>query len=288
MSLLAPITLGQEAKTLRSAVTVRGFGIHTGAASAVTLSPHDQPGWWLQDRNTTIIPITAAKVAHTQQATTLALPSGWQWMTTEHVFSVLNGLWLDGVCVRLDREDAARVEMPAMDGSAKPLLDAIFSAGLVGFGHPQRALKLTRPQHVTFQNTELHLEPCDHRQIQYHVSYDLPLPEGAGDADWEDGEGGFALEIGGARTFAFKAWVDMLRSQGLIGGGSLACAVVFDGGQVFNAEGMRWPNEPARHKILDLLGDFALLGAPLLASVRVCKGGHGLHARALEVLCGDG
>jgi UDP-3-O-[3-hydroxymyristoyl] N-acetylglucosamine deacetylase len=284
------VSLPHPAQTLASPLHVEGVGLHSGARARLTLSPHDAPGWWARGADGQAVPLAAAQVVHTAHATTLALPCGERWATLEHALGAISGLWLDAVCVSLtsDAPSEQPREAPILDGSAWPWVEAILSAGLRPVPWPRAALRLRAPWSLTLGDgpraPRLSLAPCDRRVARYVIAYDEPLPEGAGEAAWDEALDPFTEAVARARTFAFKPWLEALQARGLIRGGSLDCAVVFDAGRPVNPEGLRFVNEPARHKVLDLLGDLALLGAPLLARAEVSFGGHDLHAQAVAAL----
>jgi UDP-3-O-[3-hydroxymyristoyl] N-acetylglucosamine deacetylase len=287
------VTRPQAAHTIAQPVRVEGVGLHSGAPCALTLLPHDRPGWWLRDAHGSacdLIPITAAQVAHTAHATTLALPSGARWSTLEHLLGAVSGLWLDALCIDLSPNPSA--EAPILDGSARPWVEAITRAGLRPLPWARWGWRLDAPWSLTAGDgpraPSLSMWPLDGaqalRRARYTIRYDAPLPDGAGDATWDEAQAPFAEAVAFARTFAFRPWLDALRAQGQIRGGALTNAVVFDDGAPLNPKGLRAPDEPARHKLLDLLGDLALLGAPLLADVCAAFGGHTLHAQAVARL----
>lgn len=279
-ALLQPLELPRAARTLAGRVTLSGVGVHSGCRSTLSLHPVDTPGWWLVGQGGQRFRVEEATPHSPGWHTVVTLPDGTQMATLEHVLSMLNGLELDGIAVELEGEEA-----PILDGSAKPWCEAVEDCGIQSASWPARAWRLTAPVVVRGdEGAQVEARPSTGRSWRAQLVFDA-LPQDAQRAVWK-GESSYRDEVSPARTFAFRAWVDKLRASGRIRGGSLECAVLFDQGEVVNAEGLRFANEPARHKILDGLGDLALLGAPLLADVTAYRPGHRIHIELLRTLRG--
>ena len=199
--------------------------------------------------------------------------------TVEHLLSALVGLGVDNVIVEVNSP-----EVPIMDGSAAPFVYLIQEAGVKLLAEPRRYLKVQRPISLTRGDKRIAVYPSDHCKVTYSISFDHPLLRHQS-RTIRLTEESFLEEIAPARTFGFLEEVEMMRQQGLALGGSLENAIVIgDTGVLNNA--LRFDDEFVRHKILDVLGDLALVGYPLIGHVVTHRGGHGLHtefaARILE------
>jgi UDP-3-O-[3-hydroxymyristoyl] N-acetylglucosamine deacetylase len=219
------------------------------------------------------IPAQAASVGSTRLATTLRrgeVSIG----TVEHLMAALFGLGIDNVRVEIDGP-----ELPVMDGSAALFVDLIRSAGVAWQREPRRELQFRRRIEVRDGECAISVDPSPQFRVSYAVQFEHPaIGRQALSIDSLDPEC-FEREIASARTFGFLDEVDELRRAGFARGGSLGNAVVLNGERVLNPEGLRWPDEFVRHKVLDLCGDLALLGAPIVGHVRVERGGHALHQK---------
>jgi UDP-3-O-[3-hydroxymyristoyl] N-acetylglucosamine deacetylase len=219
------------------------------------------------------IPARAGAVSSTQFATSLAR-GGASVGTVEHLLAAVHALGIDNLRVELDGP-----EIPVMDGSAASFTWLLRQAGLF----PQRALRpvlrIRRPIAVAEGDRRILVEPARALRVSYAVDFDHPAI-GRQEFVLERLEARlFEREVAGARTFGFLREVQDLWRAGFARGGSLENAVVLDEEGVVNPGGLRWPDEFARHKVLDLLGDLSLLGLPLLGHVVVERGGHSLHQR---------
>ena len=199
--------------------------------------------------------------------------------TVEHLLSALVGLGVDNVIVEVNSP-----EVPIMDGSAAPFVYLIQEAGVKLLAEPRRYLKVQRPISLTRGDKRIAVYPSDHCKVTYSISFDHPMLRHQS-RTLTITEETFIDEVAPARTFGFLKEVEMLRRQGLALGGSLENAVVVgDTGVLNNA--LRFEDEFVRHKILDLLGDMALVGHPIIGHMVAHRGGHALHtefaARVLE------
>ena len=197
--------------------------------------------------------------------------------TVEHLLSALYGMEVDNLRVEIDGP-----EVPILDGSAVPFLDLLADAGLRTLGESRRYIQVTRPVHIVDQGKEIVILPAAGLEISYRI--DFPHPA-IGQQERTVGLTpiAYAREIAPARTFTFVREVDALRELGLAQGGSLTNAVVLDDNRVLNST-LRFDDEFVRHKILDLIGDLALLGHPLLGHVMALRAGHDLHGRLVREL----
>jgi UDP-3-O-[3-hydroxymyristoyl] N-acetylglucosamine deacetylase len=219
------------------------------------------------------IPARAASVGSTRLATTLRRDEV-SIGTVEHLMAALFGLGIDNLRVEIDGP-----ELPVMDGSAAPFVYLIRSVGISRQREPRRELRFQRGIEVRDGECTISIDPSPQFRISYAVQFEHPaIRRQALSIDSLDPEC-FEREIAAARTFGFLHEVDELRSAGFARGGSLENTVVLNGERVLNPGGLRWPDEFVRHKVLDLCGDLALLGAPIVGHVRVERGGHALHQK---------
>ncbi len=228
------------------------------------------------------IPARPESVVSTERATSLS-GNGARAATVEHLLAALQGLGVDNVRAEIDGP-----EIPALDGSAAPWVEFLREAGLREQEAPRRRLVLDRVVEACHGTGWIRAEPCAGFRVSYAIAY--PHPAVGRQELTIDGDDAalFAREIAPARTFAFESDLRGLLDAGLARGGSLASAILLDEGGVVNPGGLRFPDEFVRHKILDLLGDLALLGARLRAHVRVERGGHRLHQLLVARLAAEG
>lgn len=216
-------------------------------------------------------------VARVSYATSL-MKKGVLISTTEHLLSALAGLQVDNAIVEIDN-----LELPIVDGSALPFVKLIREAGI----RPQRArrvyAKILKSVEVVDGAKRIAIHPAETLRISYSIAFPHPVI-GAQSLEFAPGAGKYETEIAPARTFGFLNEVEMLLKSGLVKGGSLENVVVLDRERVMNPEGLRFPDEFCRHKILDLIGDFSLLGHPLIGHVVADRAGHAMHAQLVSQL----
>ncbi len=266
--------------TLGVPVETDGIGLHTGVKVQVRLLPAP-PDTGYVFRRTDLggfeIPATVESVAHCSYATTL-MRTGVMLSTVEHLLAALRGLGVDNVFIEVDN-----LEIPILDGSAEVFADMIGRAGIVEQRLARRAL-LVR-ERVTFEqgNRRISVEPADSYQIDCLIDFPHPLI-GVQRFSIELNDGAFSREIAAARTFGFTAEIEALQRSNLIRGGSLDNAIVLTPDGMLNQTGLRFPDEFVRHKILDIIGDLALLGMPVLGRVTAERSGHIMHAGLMSKL----
>ena len=249
-----------------------GIGLHSGRPVRLELKPA-AVGHGIRFRRTDLgveIPATLAHLARLDHATTLSR-NGVSIDTVEHLLSALHALGVDDVLVEVDGP-----EVPILDGSAAPFVILIHEAGLRPLATPRRYLKVLKPVEVVRGGKWARLLPADHFRVSYTIGFDHPLLRRQA-ASFRVTAETFATEIAPARTFGFLREVETLRRSGLALGGSLDNAVVIGETGVLNNK-LRFEDEFVRHKILDAIGDLALLGHPVVAHLEASKAGHALHA----------
>ena len=259
--------------TIARAVTMEGIGLHTGVPVHVRLSPAPSGTGIIfkrVDLDGFTIKAAAKNVARVSYATSL-MRKGVLISTTEHLLSALAASRIDNVFIELDN-----LEVPIMDGSALHFLRLIQEAGV----KQQRAwrtwAKIVKPVEVVDGQKRIAIYPSEEFKITYRISFDHPII-GEQERSFTMNQPGYERGIAPARTFGFFDEVEMLRQSGLVRGGSLENAIVLTRTGVMNPEGLRFPDEFCRHKILDVIGDLVMFGRPLLGHVVADRAGHAMH-----------
>ncbi len=268
-------------RTLKRAIACQGIGIHAGRPAQVVIKPApantgilfvrtDLPG-------SPVIPARSSRVVESSLATTLGSDQAYV-STVEHLLAALAGLQIDNA-----RIEVTGPEVPILDGSAGPFVALLHKAGIKTLRWPRAFFLLQRPVEVVDGDKYLRVEPAPTAKFTYSI--DFPHPSiGCQKLTFVPGTKAFQRQIAPARTFGFLQEVQRLQANGLALGGSLDNAIVLDAAGVLNPEGLRFPDEFVRHKMLDLIGDLALLGWPLIGQVRVHKGSHALHQKFMQTL----
>jgi len=226
------------------------------------------------------IPARAQFVVDTALATTLGR-SGVKVGTVEHVLAALIGLGIDNVRLELDGP-----EVPIMDGSAAPFAYLIRAAGVRVLDEPKSFLVIKKPVSVVEGGKEASFKPSSRFKIDCTIDFQHPLISDQSFA-MEFSDRAFSREIARARTFGFLRDVEMLKKVGLAKGGSLDNAIVVDEFSILNPDGLRFPDEFVRHKVLDAMGDLALFGCPVIGHLTIVKAGHALHHKLVQRVFAD-
>jgi UDP-3-O-[3-hydroxymyristoyl] N-acetylglucosamine deacetylase len=259
-------------RTLRRQISCAGIGLHSGNKVTLTLKPA-AADTGIRFRRIDLgveIPATVDHIAACHYATVLGR-DGATVETVEHLLAALVSVGIDNVVVELDHN-----EVPIMDGSAAPFLYLVQEAGVKRLSMPRRYLKVLRPVQITDGDKRIAVYPSDHFKVSYTISFDHPMLRHQSRTE-RITEQTFAETIAPARTFGFLKEVETLRQNGLALGGSLENAIVIGDAGVLNA--LRFEDEFVRHKILDAVGDFALIGHPIVGHIVAHRAGHALHTR---------
>ena len=270
--------------TIQRPVEVDGVGLHHGAPVRVRLKPAP-PGTGIvfirTDLENTHIPASWEYVERVSYATSLMHPRGIFISTTEHLLSVLYSMRVDNVFVELDN-----LELPILDGSGLPFVELLRRAGVRQYRKPRRYLRIVQPVSVESNGKRVAILPFDQFQLRCRTYFDHPLV-GEQNLEMEVTPETYAQAIAPARTFGFEYELDQMRDMGLIRGATLENAVCFTREGVANAGGLRFADECCRHKSLDLIGDLALIGKPLLGLVIAEKAGHAMHVALVNKIMSD-
>ena len=274
--------------TLRTAASVSGVGVHSGAPATLNMLPAEantgvvfvrlgQGG--LPDRE---VRANVRAVTATEFATVIGDAEGPLCSTAEHVLAALTGLGVDNAVIEIDGAEA-----PIMDGSSAPFVAAIDQAGIATLAAPRRYTKVLKPIRVAQGDAYGELLPYSHGfRIDVEIDFDHPMI-GKQSIGMEVEPEAFRRDIARARTFGFMKDVAKLWNAGYALGASFENTLVITEDRVLNPEGLRFADEFVRHKALDAIGDMSLAGAPLLCAYRSVRGGHSLNHAVLSALMAD-
>ena len=259
-------------RTLRRAISCVGIGLHSGNKVQLSLKPAPAD-YGIRFRRTDLgdheVRASVQHLAGINLATALSC-NQVSVETVEHLLAALVSMSIDNVIIELNSP-----EVPIMDGSSAPFIYLVQEAGVKVQAAPRQYLKVTRPITLARGDKHIALYPSDDFKVTYSISYDHPLLRHQSRTITIT-EHSFIEEIAPARTFTFLKDVEMLRQNGLALGGSLDNAIVLGETGVLN-NALRFEDEFVRHKILDAVGDLALVGYPVIGHLVAHRAGHGLH-----------
>jgi len=259
--------------TIDKPIEVSGIGLHSAVPVEIRLLPAAASRGIVfrrTDLDNFEIPASWKHIARVSYATSL-MRRGVLISTTEHILSALISMEIDNVTVEINA-----LELPILDGSCLPWVDLLAKAGRRRQRAQRSILQVTEPVEVIEGSKRIALLPDTQFRITTQVQFPHPMV-GRQEMEIEITPQSFAREIAPARTFGFLEQLPQMKDMGLIRGGSLENAVVFDRDSVMNPEGLRFPDECCRHKVLDLIGDLALIGHPLRGHVIAEHAGHAMH-----------
>jgi UDP-3-O-[3-hydroxymyristoyl] N-acetylglucosamine deacetylase len=268
--------------TLSQEISISGRGLHSDRACTVRLIPVTEASGlsFIHKATGTEIPAHASFAGDIQLATTL-VKNGVRLQTIEHLLSALMGMEIEHLRIEVDSE-GMDVELPILDGSAAPWVEAILWAGVRALNGTRRFIKILHPVEVRRGEKSIRVLPFDGLRVRYTI--DFPVPAlGRQTRELSLSPEKYQREVGTARTFCLEQEIEFMRSKGLALGGSLDNAVVYGTHGPLN-ESLRFEDEAVRHKILDLVGDLALLGAPLLGLIEAHAAGHALHVELAQAI----
>jgi UDP-3-O-[3-hydroxymyristoyl] N-acetylglucosamine deacetylase len=274
-------------RTLKTLTKAVGVGLHSGQRVELTLRPA-APDTGIVFRRVDLpepvdIPVRADSVTDTRLASTIANGAA-KVHTIEHLMSACAGLGIDNLIVDITAE-----EVPILDGSAASFVYLLQSAGIEAQPRAKRFIRVLQPVEVREGEGRslkwARLEPYHGFKLSFEIEFDHPAVNATGQrVEFDLGQGQYAREIARARTFGFTRDVEAMRSHGLALGGGLDNAIVMDDVKVLNADGLRYADEFAKHKILDAMGDLYIVGQPLLAAYSAYRSGHALNNQLLRAL----
>ena len=270
-------------RSLKSSVSDTGVGLHTGKTVGFTLRPAPV-GTGIVFRRTDLnpvvdVPAVLNSVSSTRMSTTLQR-DGISISTVEHLMSAFAALAIDNVFV-----DLTAPEVPIMDGSAYPFVFLMESAGIVNQAAPKQFIRIKQPLEIRDGEKWARFEPFDGFKVNLTIEFEHPEIQASPQyASIDFSQASFVKDFSRARTFGFLREVEALQEIGLARGGSLDNAIVMDDFRILNSDGLRYPDEFVKHKILDAVGDLYLLGHLLVGSFSAHKSGHSLNNGLLRRL----
>ena len=268
--------------TVQRPVEASGVGLHSGVPVRIRIQPAPISTGIVfvrTDLDNFNDPASWRHVARVSYATSL-MRQGVLISTTEHLLSVFYSMGIDNTYVEIDN-----LEVPILDGSGLPFVRLIEQAGIRQYRRKRRYLRIRRPISVEDKGKRISILPAESFRLTCDTDY--PAPVGRQSLELEVTPERYANEIAFARTFGWEKDLDQMRNMGLIRGASLENAVCFNNERALNPDGMRAPDECCRHKALDLIGDLALLGRPLLGHVIAERAGHAMHAALVARIMSD-
>jgi UDP-3-O-[3-hydroxymyristoyl] N-acetylglucosamine deacetylase len=269
-------------QTIRSSVECAGVGLHSGAKARLRILPAPT-NTGIVFRRTDLdgfeVEAVSRNVARVSYATSL-MKKGVLISTTEHLLSAFVGMGIDNAIVELDN-----LELPILDGSAQPFVDLIRAAGVRKQRRPRSFLRILRPLELREGNKFIAVYPSDRYSVSYTIDFPHPLI-GREARELELTNGQYIHQIASARTFGFLHEAEVMRRQGLIRGASSENALVLTREGLVNPP-LRFPDEFVRHKILDLIGDLALIGRRIMGNVVADRAGHAMHTALVSKLLRD-
>jgi UDP-3-O-[3-hydroxymyristoyl] N-acetylglucosamine deacetylase len=276
----------QVQNTLIRSVTFTGVGLHSGAPVTMTVHPAAEDHGICFRRTDVVtgdaqVPAQWDAVVPSRLCTLVANATGVSVSTIEHIMAALAGSAIHNALIDIDGP-----EVPILDGSAAPFVSGFLDAGIVAQGAPVRAIRVLKAIEVREGEAVARLEPSDMLEIAFQIDF-AEAAIGRQDKVLNMANGAFVRELSDSRTFCRNAEVVAMRERGLALGGTLENAVVFEGDKVLSPGGLRYADEPVRHKMLDALGDLALAGGPILGRYTGIRAGHALTNRLLRALFAD-
>jgi len=272
--------------TLIRSVTFTGVGLHSGAPVTMTVHPAAEDHGICFRRTDVVtgdaqVPAQWDAVVPSRLCTLVANAAGVSVSTIEHIMAALAGSAIHNALIDIDGP-----EVPILDGSAAPFVSGFLDAGIVAQGAPVRAIRVLKAIEVREGEAVARLEPSEMLEIAFQIDF-AEAAIGRQDKVLNMANGAFVRELSDSRTFCRNAEVVAMRERGLALGGTLENAVVFEGDKVLSPGGLRYADEPVRHKMLDALGDLALAGGPILGRYTGIRAGHALTNRLLRALFAD-
>lgn len=266
-----------EKSTIQKEIHLSGIGVHSGTNVDLILKPSSsgQILFRRTDLDNLEFSLDSKKI-ETLSSTSLA-GEDYKIQTIEHLMAVLYAFGIDSAVIELNGN-----EIPIMDGSASPFVQAILKAGVKLLSEKKKVIKILKPFIIKEKEASVSFYPDSDFKITYCIEYDHPVIQKQ-ELSLSINLKNFVTEIAPARTFGFLKDVPALRAQGLALGGSLENAIVLDEKDVISGP-LRYPDEFVRHKILDLIGDLCLLGSPILGHFKALKAGHALHLKAINFI----
>ncbi|MFT7144763.1 MAG: UDP-3-O-[3-hydroxymyristoyl] N-acetylglucosamine deacetylase [Alphaproteobacteria bacterium] len=270
-------------RTIKETVSISGIGLHTGNMVNVKLKPAEEYTGIVFHR-TDVTPgagsvtVCASAVTDSDLCTELENEHKVRVGTVEHLMATLYALEIDNIIIELDGE-----ELPVLDGSSEPWVVLLDKAGVAEQSDPRKSIKILKEVVVKQGNSVASVKPSGHFNLHVFIHYGADIPPQK--ADFTASAFEFRRELSKARTFCFERDIEYMRSMGKAKGGSLENALVFnEQGVPLNEEGMRYEDEPLRHKALDAIGDFYISGYRIVGSFNLTRPGHEMNNMLLRAI----
>ncbi len=266
-----------EKSTIQKEIHFSGVGVHSGKKVDLLLRPSSSGKIIFRRTDLGNLELALDPKKIETKSSTYLVSEKYKIQTIEHLLAALYMLGIDSLIIEINGD-----EIPIMDGSASPFVQAILSAGIMSLPERKKSIKIIKPSSLEEKDAAFSFSPGSGFKITYSIEYDHPAiqrQELSLSLNLEN----FIKEVAPARTFGFLKDVPALRARGLAAGGSLNNAVVLDEKSVISGP-LRYPDEFVRHKILDLIGDLSLMGSPLNGHFKAHKAGHSLHLKAIHFL----
>lgn len=266
--------------TISKSVETSGIGLHTGVEVNLKLKPAPPNTGYIfvrTDLDNFEIPASVEYISHCSYATTL-MRKGVVLSTVEHLLSALRGAGVDNCFIEIDN-----IEMPIMDGSSENFIELIEEAGIIKQDAALHFFRVKEKVEFEHGDRKMAIEPSDNYEIECLINFPHPFINDQ-KLYFIFENGSFGEQIASARTFGFTTEIEMLRKSNLALGGSLDNAIVLTPDGMLNEGPLRFQDEFVRHKILDIIGDFALLGMPIRGKITAEKSGHAVHAALMSKL----
>lgn len=278
-----------QQRTLAKPIHVTGVGLHSGERVALTLNPAPENSGIafrrtdLEGVQGGIIKLNPYLINDTRLSSTVVTEHGVRVGTIEHIMSALAAYGVDNALIELNAP-----EIPIMDGSSLPFIYLLQDAGIVDQKAQKRFLKIIKPVEVKESGKWVRFTPYDGFKVTLTIEFDHPVFNRSNPTFEIDFAGkSYIDEIARARTFGFMQEVELMRSHNLGLGGNLSNAIVIDDTDVLNPEGLRYPDEFVRHKILDAIGDLYIVGHPIIGAFEGYKSGHAINNALLRAILED-
>ncbi|QEY25303.1 UDP-3-O-acyl-N-acetylglucosamine deacetylase [Neisseria zalophi] len=276
-------------RTLAKSIHVTGVGLHSGERVALTLHPAAENSGIsfrrtdLVGEQNDVIPLTPYLINDTRLSSTIVTENGVRVGTIEHIMSALAAYGVDNVLIELNAP-----EIPIMDGSSLPFIYLLQDAGIIDQKAQKRFLKVLKTVEIKETGKWVRFTPYNGFKVTLTIEFDHPVFNRSNPTFEIDFAGkSYIDEIARARTFGFMQEVELMRSHNLGLGGNLSNAIVIDDTDVLNPEGLRYPDEFVRHKILDAIGDLYILGHPIIGAFEGYKSGHAINNALLRAILAD-
>ena len=265
-------------RTLAKSINVTGVGLHSGERVALTLHPAVENSG-IAFRRTDL----DGKQNDTRLSSTVVTEDGVRVGTIEHIMSALSAYGVDNCLIELNAP-----EIPIMDGSSLPFIYLLQDAGIIDQKAQKRFLKILKPVEIKETGKWVRFTPYDGFKVTLTIEFDHPVFNRSAPTFEIDFAGkSYIDEIARARTFGFMQEVELMRAHNLGLGGNLSNAIVIDDTDVLNPEGLRYPDEFVRHKILDAIGDLYIVGHPIIGAFEGYKSGHAINNALLRAILAD-